>query len=95
MIKPLAMFLLSALLSAAIQLSGSGCSPSEENTCNCPPPAKWPPTKAERPITMSRSAELPFELSQATIQVQSEQVVIRYAAGGEHREVTYSILPNE
>jgi hypothetical protein len=98
--KLLAVFVVSALLSAALQLTAAGCSPAQDE-CSCPAPTKWPPKKAERPITdaknkdpMGRSEVLPLDLSTGTIQVDGENVVIRYTVSGVEREVIYAVLPN-
>lgn len=103
MSKLLAIFVVSALLSAAIQLGSSGCFSADDDLGACPASPIWPPDKVARPITNAedkvgadrRNVELPFDLSQGTIEVENKQVVIRYTADDEAREVTYTVLAND
>jgi hypothetical protein len=98
--KALAAFACAAALSAAVQLSISSC--SYRGDCNCMPQPKFPVQQSAQTIVEADNYNaagnkdpLPFDLSDGTIAIVGEQVVIQYQVDGAAREAIYDIVPSD
>ena len=99
MTKPIAMFVLSGLISAALQLGVSSC--ETEDSCECPAAPELPEQRAAEELRLVKSYSdsgaqeaFPFDLREATIEIANKQVLIRYVVDSTDRAVTYDIERN-
>jgi hypothetical protein len=98
-VKPLAVFIASAMLSAVIQVTLASCA-NDDDSCGCPDIPAQPEQKSALPITQVDSfddihnrEELPFDLSEGTVEITGQQLLVHYAVEGVDREVAYDITP--
>ena len=96
--KALATFLMTAVLSAVLHSQLSSCVLSDD--CSCPPIPDLPARQAALPIVDAQawSAEgqddvLPVNPEGGTVEVDGDQVIIRYSKDGDPQQLVYDVVP--
>ncbi len=96
--KALGTFLMAAMLSAGLQSQLSSCVFSDD--CGCPPIPDLPERQAALPIVQAHAWSargdedaLPVNPTGGTIEIDGDQVIVRYVNDGEPQEFVYDVVP--